>query len=141
MSQSTDTKQFKAGPNVTVLRSQLGRARGLGAAKTGTTHWWAERVTSLALVPLTIWFLLFALGLSGQPRAAVAHAVASPVTATLLLATVLITFHHMQLGLQVVIEDYARASLRLTMMLLMKAAVALLALLSVISVLKLAFTG
>ncbi len=141
MSQSTNTGQLKAGPHVDVLRSQLGRARGLGAAKTGTSHWWAERVTSLALVPLTLWFVWFALHLSGLARAEVARSVAQPLTATLLLATVLITFHHMQLGLQVVIEDYARASLRTGLILAVKAATLLLALACTISVLKLAFSG
>ena len=141
MSQSTDSKQLKAGPDVNVLRSQLGRARGLGSAKTGTTHWWAERLTSLALVPLTIWFVVFVAGLAGRSRAEVAHAVAHPVVATLLLTTLLITFHHMQLGLQVVIEDYSRASARTVMILAVKAAAVLLSLACVFSVLKLAFTG
>ena len=136
MSQST-----RSGPRVDVLRSELGRARGLGAAKVGTGHWWAERITSLALLPLTLWFVWFALHLTGASRAEVAHAVAHPVTATLLLATVLITFHHMQLGLQVVIEDYSRASARTVMILAVKAATVLLALACTISVLKLAFTG
>ena len=141
MSQATNTGRPKAGPQVRVLRSQLGRARGLGAAKTGTTHWWAERVTSLALAPLTIWFVWFALHLSGASREQVAQSVAYPVTATLLLATVLLTFHHMQLGLQVVIEDYARATLRTALIIAMKAATLLLALACVVSVLKLAFAG
>ncbi len=140
MSQTTNTGQLKA-PQARVLRSQLGRARGLGAARTGTTHWWAERVTSLALAPLTVWFVWFALHLAGDGRAQVARSVAHPVTATLLLATVLLTFHHMQLGLQVVIEDYARASLRTALILAMKAATVLLALACVVAVLKLAFAG
>ncbi len=131
----------KTGLRIDVMRSQLGRARGLGAAKTGTARWWAERATSLALLPLTVWFVWFALHLSGATRVQVAHAVAHPLTATLLLATVLLTFQHMQLGLQVVIEDYARASLRTGMILAMKAATVLLALACVISVLKLAFSG
>jgi succinate dehydrogenase / fumarate reductase membrane anchor subunit len=140
MSQSTTSAQQPA-PQIDVLRSQLGRARGLGAAKTGTTHWWAERVTSIALVPLSIWFVCFALDLSGASRAQVAHSVGHPVTAALLLATVLITFHHMQLGLQVVIEDYSRASLRTGLILAMKGGTVLLALACVVSVLKLAFAG
>ena len=141
MSQATRSERLKPGPEIDVLRSQLGRARGLGAAKTGTTHWWAERVTSLALVPLTIWFVWFALHSSGATRGQLAHSVSHPIIATLLLATVLLTFHHMQLGLQVVIEDYARASLRTVMILAMKAASVLLALACVVAVLKLAFAG
>lgn len=130
-----------SGPRIEVMRSELGRARGLGTAKTGTTHWWGERITSLALVPLSIWFVWFVLHLAGASRVEMAHSVAHPVTATLLLAAVLLTFHHVQLGLQMVIEDYSRASLRTIMILAMKAACVLLALACVVSILKLAFTG
>jgi succinate dehydrogenase / fumarate reductase, membrane anchor subunit len=128
----------------TVMRSLLGRARGLGSARSGTETWWAERVTSVALVPLSIWFVASMLSLHGHGggRAAVAHWAASPITAALLVALVLATFRHMQLGLQAVIEDYVHVEATKTISLLvMKGAVALLALLALISVLKLAFTG
>jgi succinate dehydrogenase / fumarate reductase membrane anchor subunit len=128
--------------NVAIMRSQLGRVRGLGSAKSGTAHWWAERVTSLALIPLTIWFVLVALHLAGHSRADVAHWAANPVNATLLIATLLITFHHAALGLQVVIEDYIHVELTKTASLLaVKGLCALLALATVVAVLKLAFTG
>ena len=114
----------------------------MGSAKSGTAHWWAERVTSLALLPLTLWFVCSAIRLSGLPRAAVVHWAARPLVATLLAALVLTTFHHMQLGLQVVIEDYVHQEKpRLLYVLLMKAAVALLALASLIAVLRMAVTG
>jgi succinate dehydrogenase / fumarate reductase membrane anchor subunit len=114
----------------------------MGAARTGTGHWWAQRVTAMALVLLSVWFIFSALHLAGQPRAAVLAWAGGPVTATLLLALVLATFHHMQLGLQVVIEDYVHVEkARLVSLLLMKAVVALLALTAVIAVLKLAFAG
>jgi succinate dehydrogenase / fumarate reductase membrane anchor subunit len=134
--------QDKAAP--AVMRSMLGRARGLGSAKSGTATWWAERVTSVALVPLTIWFVAAALYLHmhGGGRPAVAHWAASPITATLLVALVLATFHHTQLGLQAVIEDYVHAeAVKTGALLAMKGVVALLALLALISVLKLAFMG
>ncbi|MBN8890298.1 MAG: succinate dehydrogenase, hydrophobic membrane anchor protein [Acetobacteraceae bacterium SCN 69-10] len=125
-----------------IMRSMLGRARGLGSAKSGTAHWWAQRVTAMALVLLSLWFIASALHLAGQPRAAVLTWAGGPVTATLLLALVVATFHHMQLGLQVVIEDYVHAErCRLASLLVMKAVVALLALAAVIAVLKLAFAG
>ena len=89
-----------------IMRSMLGRARGLGSAKSGTAHWWAQRVTALALIPLTLWFIWSILHLAGLPRAAVVLWASSPFVATLLVALILTTFHHMQLGLQVVIEDY-----------------------------------
>jgi hypothetical protein len=52
------------------LRSPLGRARGLGSAKDGTHHWWAQRVTAIALVPLVLWFVVSAIGLAGASHAA-----------------------------------------------------------------------
>jgi len=121
------------------MRSPLGRARGLGAAHTGTAHWWAERATSVALVPLTLWFVYVAFHLRGVPRAGVAHFAANPINAGLLLATILITMHHMQLGLQVVVEDYIHAEgTRTAVLLAIKGAAVLLALIGAVSVLKLA---
>ncbi len=129
-------------PEIAVMRSQLSRARGLGAAHSGTGHWWAERVTSIALVPLTLWFVYAAIHLAGLPRAAVVAWAGHPVNATLLLALILAVFHHLQLGLQVVIEDYIHTERpRLAWILAMKAGVALLGLAAAISVLKLAFAG
>jgi succinate dehydrogenase / fumarate reductase membrane anchor subunit len=125
-------------PRIEVMRSVLGRARGLGAAKSGGAVWWTERMTSLALLPLTVWFVWFALHLAGAPRAAVAASVAHPVNATLLLAVVLVSFRHIHLGLAAVIEDYARATVRAVLLILVDGACALLALAGGISVLKLA---
>jgi succinate dehydrogenase / fumarate reductase, membrane anchor subunit len=128
--------------HVGILRSQLGRARGLGSAKSGTAVWWAERVTSIALVLLTLWFVLAVFHLEGGTRAHVAHWAAHPVNATLLLALVVATFHHMQLGLQVVIEDYVHGEpAHIILILANKAAAALLGIAAGVAVLKLAFTG
>ena len=132
----------KTGPQLHVMRSQLGRVRGLGSARAGTEHWWAERLTSLALVPLTLWFVLAALHLSRLPRAAVAHWAGNPINAALLVALVLITFRHLQLGLQVVIEDYVHhEGRRLVAVLLVRAAAGLSALIGVLAALRLAFAG
>ena len=92
--------------NVAVMRSQLGRVRGLGAAKSGVEHWWVERLTSIALIPLTVWFVIEVLLHLGASQPAVARWAGQPLNTVLLLALVLLTFHHMQLGLQVVIDDY-----------------------------------
>jgi succinate dehydrogenase / fumarate reductase membrane anchor subunit len=130
------------GPRVQVMRSQLGRVRGLGSARGGTAHWWAERLTSIALVPLTLWFILAALHLSGLSRADVAHWAANPINAALLVALVLATFHHMQLGLQVVVDDYVhQEGARMAAILAIKGAAALLGLIALVAVLKLAFSG
>jgi succinate dehydrogenase / fumarate reductase membrane anchor subunit len=136
------TRDVTAGPRVQVMRTQLGRVRGLGAARHGTETWWAERLTGLALVPLTLWFVWAAFALAGHPRADVARWAAHPVNATLLLALVIATFYHMQLGLQVVIEDYVHAEpQRMALLLANRAAAALLGLAAVVAVLRLAFTG
>jgi len=129
-------------PQIAIRRSMLGRARGLGAARSGTAHWWAMKTTSFALIPLTLWFLASVIGLIGAPRAAVAAWAAGPITATLLLATIAALFHHMYLGVQTVIEDYIhRERPRMAWLMVAKAVAWLLALASAISVLKLAFTG
>ena len=88
------------------MRSPLGRARGLGSAKTGTDHWWAQRLTALALVPLTIWFVVSMILVTGADYAAAVDFISSPINAVLLILLIVATFHHGQLGLQVVIEDY-----------------------------------
>jgi len=128
------------GPSVQIMRSQLGRSRGLGSAKSGVEHWWVERLTAIALIPLTIWFVVSVLVLLGQPQPVVAHWAGRPVNTVLLLATVLLTFHHMQLGLQVVIDDYVHARPKhLAVSLLNKGAALLLALFAVVAILKMAF--
>ncbi len=134
-----------ANPNkvdVAVMRSMLSRARGLGSAKSGTAHWWAQRVTAMALIPLVVWFVATIIQLSHQPRSAVAHWMASPIHAALLLALLAAMFHHMQLGLVVVIEDYVHSNrLRVVSLLLVKAMTAVLFLASAISVVRLAVAG
>jgi succinate dehydrogenase membrane anchor subunit len=125
-----------------IMRSLLGRVRGLGSAKSGTGHWWAQRLTAVALVPLAVWFVIGVIAHEGASRAGIAHWMSGPVTATLMLALIACLFQHMQLGLQVVIEDYVHGETRrLATLLAMKAATALLAILAAISVLKMALTG
>jgi len=129
-------------PQIAIRRSMLGRARGLGAAKSGTAHWWAMKTTSLALVPLTLWFLGSVIALQGASRKDVAAWASGPITAALLLAMIAALFHHLYLGLQTVIEDYIHDERpRLIWLLLTKGACWLLALAASVSVLKLAFTG
>ena len=76
------------GLEVAVMRSQLGRVRGLGAAKSGVHHWWVERLTAIALLPLTIWFVVSVLTLLGATQPVVAHWAGRPVNTVLLLALV-----------------------------------------------------
>jgi succinate dehydrogenase / fumarate reductase membrane anchor subunit len=127
---------------VTIMRSQLGRARGHGAAKSGVHHWKIERVTAIALVPLTVWFIYAVLHLLGASQAGVHRFVHNPWNAVMLLALVGMTFHHMQLGLQVVLEDYvSNHKWQMASLLLNKAVALILCLLCVVSILRMAFTA
>ena len=88
------------------MRSSLGRVRGLGSAKEGVGHWWAQRVTAIALVPLSIWFVVSVIGLTGASYAEYAAWIGTFGNALLMILTVLVLFYHASLGMQVVIEDY-----------------------------------
>ncbi len=124
-------------PRIDLMRSQLGRARGLGAAHAGSADWWTQRVISLALVPLTLWFIWSAIHLIGEPRDAMIAWLSAPLPLVLMLTLIVATFHHLNLGLQVVLEDYVHTeAVKLGCVLLMKAACLLLALVCIVSVLK-----
>jgi succinate dehydrogenase / fumarate reductase membrane anchor subunit len=125
-------------PHVDIMRSPLGRARGLGSAKAGAVHWWMQRITSLALIPLTLWFLCAMVRMIGATREDVVSWMAGPLPIVLMIALVIATFHHLQAGLQVVIEDYVHHDwLRIGSVLLAKGLSVLLALACIVSVLRL----
>ncbi len=88
------------------LRTPLARARGLGSAKAGVAHWWAQRLTAIALIPLVVWFAISLVMLSGADYAMARAWIGSPRVMVLLILTIGVGLHHGQLGLQVVIEDY-----------------------------------
>jgi succinate dehydrogenase / fumarate reductase, membrane anchor subunit len=90
----------------TGMRTPLGRAIGLGSAKEGVQHWWAQRLTAVALVPLALWFCAGLIAHVGADRAGLFQWLGSPVRAILMMLLLGTGFHHMALGLQVVIEDY-----------------------------------
>jgi succinate dehydrogenase / fumarate reductase membrane anchor subunit len=125
-------------PHVDIMRSPLGRARGLGSAKAGAVHWWMQRITSLALIPLTLWFLCAMVRMIGATREDVVSRMAGPLPIVLMIALVIATFHHLQAGLQVVVEDYVDHDwLRIGSILLVKGLSVLLALACIVSVLRL----
>lgn len=95
--------------NSKTLRSPLQVARGLGSAKHGTEHWWSQRLTAIALVPLTVWFVFGVIGHLGAGHAEFIAWMRSPFSAVMMVLTAVVTFHHAQSGLQVVIEDYVHA--------------------------------
>ncbi|HKE45624.1 MAG TPA: succinate dehydrogenase, hydrophobic membrane anchor protein [Steroidobacteraceae bacterium] len=88
------------------LRSPLGQVLGLGAAKDGVSHWWAQRLSAVALVPLTLWFLVSVVRLDAADFSAAHVWLSAPVHAVGALLLVVVLCVHSRLGLQVVVEDY-----------------------------------
>ena len=119
------------------LRTPLAEARGLGSAKEGVGHWWHQRLTALALVPLTLW-LGFSVALLGTADYyTVIDWIAHPVNAVLMILTLAIGFWHGVLGFQVVLEDYVATEWkRLTLLLLVQFAAAVFALAGIFAVLR-----
>lgn len=91
------------------LVSPLNRVLGLGSAKTGVEHWWAQRLTAVALVPLGAWFAMALAGLDGFSYAAVVGLIQVPINSVLLILTLSALSYHSHLGVQVVIEDYVHS--------------------------------
>ena len=122
------------------FRSSLNRVRGLGAAGSGTHHWWMQRLTAVALVPLALWFVASVVWLSKADYAAAVTWLQSPFNAALLVSTIVATFYHAQLGLQVVLEDYVHTEwLKVASQITLKFACLLLGLVSVIAALRVTF--
>lgn len=92
------------------LRSPLSRVLGMGSAKDGTTHWWAQRVTAVALIPLTLWFVVSLLTLPGLDFETVHTWLSVPVSGFLAVLLVSVLTYHSYLGTTVIIEDYVSSS-------------------------------
>jgi len=88
------------------FKTPLARAQGLGAAKTGTGHWWLQRVTAVALIPLTFWLISLLDMTMNAPFVETVAWFSSPLNTTCIVFWVLAAFYHSALGIQVVIEDY-----------------------------------
>ena len=88
------------------MRTPLGKVRGLGSAKEGTDHFWKQRLTALANVPLVLFFVWIIVSLNGAPHSEVVATFSNPLVALLMLAVIFSVCLHMKLGMQMVIEDY-----------------------------------
>jgi succinate dehydrogenase membrane anchor subunit len=121
------------------MRSPLGRAIGLGSAKEGVEHWFLQRVTAVALVPLALWFVIALIGLVGADFDTVQEWVGRPLPAICLVLLLIATFYHASLGLQVVIEDYVHGEFaRLGLVIIVRLACVALAVAGIVAVLTLA---
>jgi succinate dehydrogenase / fumarate reductase membrane anchor subunit len=101
------------------IRTPLAKIEGLGSARAGTVQFWHERITSVALIPLSIWFAASALAYVGAEQGAVAAYFAEPINAVTMFLFIVAAVYHMSLGLQVVIEDYFhQEGLKITLLLL-----------------------
>ncbi len=87
-------------------KTPLARAQGLGSAKSGSGHWWLQRVTAVALIPLSFWQLNLMSLISGAPYADTVAWLSSPINTACIIAWLMSVFYHAALGIQVVIEDY-----------------------------------
>jgi succinate dehydrogenase / fumarate reductase membrane anchor subunit len=124
------------------LRSPVGRVLGLGAAKEGVSHWWSQRVTSVALVLLGLWFVSSLLRMPTFQYEFVVAWIGMPLNAVLLLLLIGTLVYHSQLGVQVVVEDYVHHhGLKIATMLLLTFAHVAVAALAIFAVLRIAFGG
>ena len=121
------------------LRTPLGRVLGHGAAKEGVHHWWVQRLTSLALIPLAVWFVISVIALPSHDYATVHSWVAQSWTALLLVLFIAVTAWHSRLGAQVIIEDYVHGGTKTLSLILSTFAHTLVAAASIFAVLKVAF--
>ena len=126
---------------MTDRRTPLARARGLGSAKEGVHHWWMQRLTAIALIPLVVWFAVSLVMLSGAEYQVVRAWIASPLVMVMLILTIGIGLHHGQLGMQVVWEDYTEGAFRVVMIVLTKFLAVLFGLGAIVAILRIGFGG
>lgn len=121
------------------LVSPLSRVLGLGSAKEGAEHWWVQRLTAVALVPLGLWLALAIAGLDDLSYDSVVGFIQSPVNSILLILTFATLSYHSQLGVQVVVEDYVHgASLKIVTLVAVSFAHIAVAVVGIFAVLKIA---
>jgi len=122
-------------------RTPLARARGLGSAKDGVGHWWAQRLTAIALIALVAWFAVSLVMLSGADYAVVRAWIGSPLVMVLLILTIGVGLHHGQLGMQVVLEDYTDGAWRVALIVLVKFIAVVFGLGAIVAILRIRFGG
>jgi succinate dehydrogenase / fumarate reductase membrane anchor subunit len=121
------------------MRSPLGRALELGSAKDGVKQWWLERVTAIALVPLTVWFAASIVVHTGNDYVTLIAWLRTPIATILMVLLLIALFYHTALGLQVVIEDYIHSGMKIPALLGMRFGCFALAAAGILAMLRIAF--
>lgn len=122
------------------MRSHLARARGLGSAREGVKHWWIQRVTAVALIPLTLWFMSSVIAMTGSDYNTFIVWLRTPYVTLLMVLLLIALFYHTALGLQVVIEDYVHSDrVKIPALVVMRFGCFALALAGIFAVLRISF--
>ncbi len=120
-------------------RTPISRASGLGSAKSGIGHWWAQRISAVALIPLSLWFAASIIAHVGDDYAEVFAWLQSPLSAVIMTLLVAALFYHVALGLQTIIEDYFHSALKFAALVLFKLLSIALAIIGIAAIAKIAF--
>ncbi|MGA8900829.1 succinate dehydrogenase, hydrophobic membrane anchor protein [Bradyrhizobium sp.] len=127
--------------NMQNMRSPMARAIGLGSAKEGVGAWWAERVSAVALLPLTLWFAASIIAHTGSDYATLVVWLRTPLAAILMTLLLIALFYHTALGLQVVIEDYVHSATKFAAVIAARLGCCALATAGVVAILRIALSG
>ncbi len=123
------------------MGSPLARAAGLGSAKDGVGYWWAARVSAVALVPLTLWFIASIIAHTSSDYAVFMVWLRTPLVSTLMILLVVAMFHHTALGLQVIVEDYVHSGAKFLAIIFVRLSCWTLAIAGIVAILRIAFVG
>ena len=123
------------------MRSPLARAMGFGSAKDGVEHWWIQRVSAVALVPLTLWFVVSIIAHTGNDYATFIVWLRTPLASILMILLLIALFYHTALGLQVVIEDYVHSGVKFAALVAVRLGCFALAATGIVATLRIGFGG
>jgi succinate dehydrogenase / fumarate reductase membrane anchor subunit len=121
------------------FRSPLALALGLGSAKNGVRHWWAQRITAVALLPLSVWFVALIVAHAGSDYAVFKAWMRTPLASGCMILLLIALFHHSALGLQVVVEDYIHSGAKFIAVIAVRLCCYVLAVVGIIAIVRIAF--